>query len=122
MLGSILLYTAVGEVVGPHRGTVNPALSYVLTTIGVAIVGMIFVVRRTLVFRSAERLASDPDDSLSLDHWKTGYLATYALCEALALFGLVMRFMGADFQQSMQFYLGGLILLAFFGPRRPVAS
>jgi F0F1-type ATP synthase membrane subunit c/vacuolar-type H+-ATPase subunit K len=121
MLGSILLYVAVGELAGPRAGAVNPALTYLLTTAGVAIVGMIFIVRRTLVFRSVESLASNPDDSLSLNHWKTGYLATYALCEALALFGLVLRFTGSSLQQSLPFYLGGLILLAFFVPRQPVA-
>lgn len=122
MLGSILLYAAVGEIVRPGARAVNPALSYAFSTAAVAIVGMIFVVRRTLVFRSAESLALHPDDPLTLNHWKTGYLATYAFCEALALFGLVLRFMGCTFQQSAPFYLSGLILLAFFGPRRPVAS
>lgn len=122
MLGSILLYAAVGEIVQPGSRAVNPALSYAFSTAAVAIVGMIFVVRRTLVFRSAESLAVHPDDPLTLNHWKTGYLATYAFCEALALFGLILRFMGSNFQQSAPFYLGGLILLAFFGPRRPVAS
>lgn len=122
MLGSILLCAALGEIIGSRPRGVNPALSYMLSTAAVAIVGMIFVVRRTLVFRSAESLALHPDDPLTLNHWKTGYIATYALCEALGLFGLILRFMGSNFQQSALFYLGGLILLAFFGPRRPVAS
>jgi hypothetical protein len=122
MLGSILLYAALGEIMGSQPRGVNPALSYMLSTAAVAIIGMIFVVRRTLVFRSAESLALHPDDPLILNHWKTGYIATYALCEALGLFGLILRFMGSNFQQSALFYLGGLILLAFFGPRRPVAS
>jgi hypothetical protein len=77
---------------------VDPSISYVFSTLGVAIVGMIFVVRRTLVLRSAESLASHPDDALALGHWKSGYLATYALSEALALFGLILRFMGCNFR------------------------
>ena len=121
MLGSILLYAALAELISPRARAVNPALSYMFSTAAVAIVGIIFVLRRTLVFRSAESLALHPDDSLSLTHWKTGYIATYAFCEALALFGLVLRFMGCTLQQSAPFYLGGLILLAFFAPRRPAA-
>ena len=74
-------------------------------------VGVIFVVRRTLVFRSAERLAVRPDDSLTLSHWRTGYIVTYALCEGLALFGLILRFVGCSFQQSLPFYIGGFVLL-----------
>ena len=119
MLGSILLYAVVGEVVGPGTRAANASLSYALTTAAVAIVGAIFVVRRTLVLRSAQNLASHPEDSLTLNHWKSGYIATYALCEVLALFGLVLRFTGANFQQSLPYYIGGFVLLFFFGPREP---
>ncbi len=121
MLGSILLYAVVGEVVGSGARAADPSLNYVFSTAGVAIVGVIFVVRRTLVLRAAESLASHPDDLLSLNHWKSGYLATYGLCEALALFGLVLRFMGFDFQQSLPFYIGGFVMLSFFGPREPAS-
>jgi cytochrome b561 len=110
MLGSILLYAVVGEVLGRGARAIDPSLSYFFTTIGVAIVGMIFVVRRTLVLRSAENLAAHPDDSLTLRHWKSGYITTYALCEALGLFGLILRFMGCSVQQSLPF---------FFGPQEP---
>lgn len=119
MLLSILLYVAVGEVLGPRIRHVDPALSYVFTTLAVGIVGTIFVVRRTLVFRAASTLAVQPDDNISLSQWKTGYFATYALCEALALFGLVLRFRGSELQQSLLFYIGGFVLLFFFRPRQP---
>ncbi len=122
MLISIVLCAFVGEAVGRAPEGGNPSLSYAFTTIGVAIVGMIFVVRRTLVLRSAESLAARPDDPVSLQHWKSGYIATYALCEALALFGLVLRCTGFNFQQSLPFYVGGFVLLFFFGPREPVTS
>jgi F0F1-type ATP synthase membrane subunit c/vacuolar-type H+-ATPase subunit K len=122
MLASILLYGYIGELAGGSVHAVDPTVSYVFTTLGVAIVGAIFVVRRTLVFRAAESLATDPDDSLSLGQWRTGYFATYALCEALALFGLFLRFLGGGFQQSVPYYIGGFVLLFFFRPRQPVAA
>jgi len=122
MLASILLYGILGELVAPGSRAVNPTLSYLFTTAGVAIVGVIFVVRRTLVLRAAESLAAHPDDGLSLGHWRTGYLATYALCEMLALFGLILRFLGSNLQQSLPFYFGGFVLLFFFRPRQPVSA
>jgi hypothetical protein len=122
MLGSILLYAAVGELLGSTARAANPSLSYFFTTAAVAIVGAIFVVRRTLVLRSAESLLSQPEDTLTLSHWKSGYIATYALCEALALFGLVLRLTGSNFQQSLTYYIGGFVLLFFFGPRQPAAA
>ena len=122
MLVSILLYAVVGEAVGLQARAADPALQYVFSTVGVAIVGVIFVVRRTLVLRSAENLAAHPEDSLTLNHWRSGYIVTYALCEVLALFGLVLRFTGFKFEQSLPFYLGGFVLLLFFGPREPVSA
>src|ERR1019366_5008313 len=119
MLASIVLYGIVGEVVGPAARGVDATLSYLFATLSVAIVGVIFVVRRTLVLRAAESLATRPEDSLSLNHWRTGYIATYALCEALALFGLIQRFLGCTLQQSALYYLGGFVLLFFFRPRQP---
>lgn len=122
MLGSVLLYAAVGEFLGSKARAANPSLSYFFTTAGVAIVGAIFVVRRTLVLRSAEELVSHPDDSLTLNHWKSGYIATYALCEALALFGLVLQFTGCSLLQAAPYYIASFILLFFFGPRQPAAA
>jgi hypothetical protein len=119
MLASILLYVVIGETVGPHARHVEPALSYVFSTLAVGIVGTIFVVRRTLVLRAAAALVQHPEDNVSLAHWRTGYIVTYALCEALTLFGLVLRFQGAEMQQSLLFYISGFVLLFFFRPRPP---
>lgn len=122
MLGSILVCAVLGELFGPRAHGVDPALSYLFSTLAVGIVGTIFVVRRTLVQRAAVSLAAHPDDVVSLDHWKSGYLVTYVLCEALALFGLVLRFRGSQMEQSMLFYVGGFVLLAFFRPSVPAAD
>jgi F0F1-type ATP synthase membrane subunit c/vacuolar-type H+-ATPase subunit K len=122
MMGSVVLYAIAGEFLAPRARGVDPSLSYIFSTLAVGIVGTIFVVRRTLVQRAAASLATHPDDSLSLNHWRTGYLTTYALCEALALFGLVLRFRGSPMQQSLLFYIGGFVLLFFFRPSEPTAA
>jgi hypothetical protein len=122
MMGSIVAYAIAGEIVGSAHRPANPALDYAFTTMSVLIVGVIFVVRRTLVLPSADNLAAHPDDALALNHWKSGYLATYVLCETLAVFGLVLRFSGGNMQQSLPFYVGGFVLLLFFAPRPPSKS
>jgi hypothetical protein len=122
LLASILLYAIAGELFGPPVRGADPTLSYIFSTLAVGIVGTIFVVRRTLVQRAAETLAAHPDDILSLDHWKSGYLTTYALCEALAIFGLVLRFRGCQMEQSLLFYIGGFVLIFFFRAKPPVAT
>lgn len=122
MLASIVLYAIVGQFLGPVSRGVDTTLSYLFATLSVAIVGAIFVVRRTLVLRAGETLASRPDDRLSLNHWRTGYIATYVLCESLALFGLILRFRGSPVEASVYYYLGGFILLLLFWPRKPAAA
>ncbi len=119
MLASIALYAAVGQLAPPIARALDPAMSYLFATLGVAIVGIIFVVRRTLVFRAESSLATQPDEPLSLNQWRTGYIATYALCESLAVFGLILKFMGGGLQASIPYYLSGFILLFFFRPQQP---
>ena len=72
MLGSILLCVIVGEVLGPRARAVDSSLSYIFSTLAVGVVGVIFVIRRTLVLRAGASLAAHPDDLLSLNQWKTG--------------------------------------------------
>ncbi|HZQ93740.1 MAG TPA: hypothetical protein VFA67_01945 [Candidatus Sulfotelmatobacter sp.] len=119
MLASVILYAAVGELVRPPLSAVSPSLSYMFTTLAVALIGVIFVVRRTLVARPGATLAAQPEDQLCLNQWRTGYIVTYVLCEALALMGLVQRFLGSSLQQSATYYFGGFILILFFWPRQP---
>src|ERR1700722_1538581 len=58
MLASILLYEIAGEVLGPRAHMVDSSLSSIFSTLSVGVVGTIFVVRRTLVFGAATRLAA----------------------------------------------------------------
>jgi len=119
MLGSVVLYVAVGEFVASPTVRIDQTLSYIFSSLAVGVVGTIFVVRRTLVLPAALSLAVRPEDAVSLTHWKTGYIATYVLCEALALFGLVLRIRGSAVQHSLLFYISGFVLLLFFRPRSP---
>lgn len=122
MLGSMVVCAVIGEVLGPRVSAVDPSISYAFSIAAVAMVGVILVVRRTLVLRSAEGLAAHPDDAITLRHWRSNYFATYALCECLALFGVTLRFLGFNFQQSLLFYVGGFVLLLIFGPKEPIRS
>lgn len=122
LLGSMVLYVILGTIVHPIQRNIDPTLSYIFTTLAVAVIGVIFVVRRTLVFRAESSLANEPNEVVSLSQWRTGYIVTYALCEALALFGLMQRFLGARVEQSVPYYLGAFVLLLFFRPRQPARA
>lgn len=119
MLASIVLYVVVAEKI-PHPHIVpNATMFYAISFVSISIVGAILVVRRTLVLPSEVLLQQKPENSVSLARWKSGYIVTYALCEALALFGFVLQFVGFELGHVWPFYFGGFILILFFGPRVP---
>jgi hypothetical protein len=118
MLSAIVIYVLVGELVGSSRSA-DPITYYVLSLATITIVGVILVVRRTLVRQSESMLAIRPGDALTLNRWRAGYIMTYALSEAIALFGLILRILGFSLSQVLSFYVAGFAMLLFFGPRRP---
>src|SRR5713226_738719 len=85
----------------------------------ISVVGAILVVRKTMVLQSEAELREKPGDPVMLSRWKTGYFVTYALCEALALFGLVLRILGFTLTQVWPYYAGSFVLLLLFWPRAP---
>lgn len=119
MLTSIVLYVVVGEKLVLHAPTPNLTIFYAISFASISTVGAIFVVRRTLVMQSEGVLRDRPDDVVNLGRWRAGHIVTFALCEALALLGLVLRLMGFGLAQVWPFYLGGFVLMLFFGPRSP---
>ena len=122
MSGAIAVFIVVGEAIGSVSHVSNMTMFYVLSMVTVTIVGVILVVRRTLITQSANTLASHPSDAATLGRWRIGYVMTYALSEAIALFGVVLRLTGFTFSQVVPFYAAGFILLIFFGPRNPLGA
>ena len=122
MLVSIALYVFVGEEAAGRAAAPNPTMFYAISFDSISLVGVIFVVRRTLVFQSEVQLRQTPDDGVLLARWRSGYICTYALCEALALFGLVLRVVGFTLAQVWPYYVGGFALMLICAPRRPLAE
>jgi F0F1-type ATP synthase membrane subunit c/vacuolar-type H+-ATPase subunit K len=118
MLVSIVLYVAVGELIG-RTAAANNALFYTLSLASISTLGAALVVRRTLVLPAEALLREKPTDPLVQARWRTAYIFLYALCEALALFGLILRIAGFTLVHVWGFYLGGFLLLLLFSPRVP---
>jgi len=122
LLFSIVMYVLIGERVGPHRTALDPTIFRAIAFVAVATVGMIFAVRRMIVLRAAQTLAGQPADNAANLRWRGGYIVTFALCEAIALYGFVLRMQGFSLSQVAPFYFGGLLLMVYFGPRRPASN
>ena len=118
MLVSIALYVAVGELIG-RTAAANDVLFHTLSLASFSTLGAALVVRRTLVLPAEALLREKPTDPLVQARWRTAYIFLYALCEALALFGLILRIAGFTLVHVWGFYLGGFLLLLLFSPRVP---
>ena len=119
MLVSVLLYVAVGEFAA--RTPAAPPdllLFYVLTFVAVIMVAVIMVVRRLFIKPALDALGTQDTDLAIVNRWRTGYIVSYALSEAVALYGLVLRFLGFTLSQVAPFYVAGIILLLLLSPRR----
>lgn len=117
---SIVLYALMGEYVArPLAHPPDAMLFYALTGLAVVMVVLIAVVRRLAVVRAEEILSSRPADAAALGRWRAGYLVTYVLCEAVGLYGLVLRFLGFTLAQVAPFYVASIALMLFFSPRPP---
>ena len=116
MLVCVGIYVIVGETVHT-RVSANPTLVYALSVVSISVVGALFIVRRTMVAQSEIQLRNRPDDAVLVSRWRAGYIVTFALCELLALFGLVLRLVGFPISQVWPYYGGGFVLLLLFWPR-----
>ena len=117
LLLTVVLYAVIGEMLSRNRHRLAPTtLFHVFSLISISLVGATVVVRRTLIVPS-EAALEQKQDSLAFSRWRTGYIALYALCEMLGLFGLVLRLAGFTLANVWGFYLGGIVLLLLYSPR-----
>ena len=120
LLVSIALYVFIGErIERSTQSTPDRNVYFAITLFAITTVGMTFAVWRLFVLRSEVILADQPEDTAALKRWRTGYIITYTLCETVALFGFVLRFMGFTLSEVAPFYVVGFALMLLFSPRRP---
>lgn len=118
MLISIGLYAFIAQGYGPAPKPVAPISAITMAALAVSTIGAVLVVRRILVKPAEAELSKNFADTGAQNRWRMGYIATYALSEAVALYGVVLRFIGFSFSQVIPFFVAGFILMLFFGPRR----
>jgi len=91
----------------------NPVngLFQALSVISLGLVGATLLVRQTLVRPSEVVLTGKPDDAAAAARWKACCTFLYLMCEALGLFGVILRLDGFPLANIWGFYLGSGALL-----------
>ena len=119
MLASVVFYAIIATLI-PASGEPNPIAFYAFTAIAITEVAAIFVMRRALVSPAQMGAMPQLDETKVSMKPRTALLVIYCLSEAVALYGLVLHFLGFSLSQVAPFFVAGLVLLFFFEPRRVV--
>ena len=119
LLATIVLYAAIAERFGPASRAQAPLVFYAITAVVISLIATLFAMRRGRLAKLEKILSCNQEDVAVLKPWRATYLLIFMACEAIALYGVVLRFMGFTFTQVVPFYLAGFVLMLYFAPRRP---
>jgi len=119
MVGSLVIYALLGEWLAHAPGSPKPVVFYAIAIVGITMIALIFPVRRATITLAAATLAANPDDRVAMTRWRMGHLLTFAMCEAVGLYGLVLRFMGFPLSRTWFFYVAAILLMLYFAPQSP---
>jgi hypothetical protein len=78
--------------------------------------------RRKRLIPALDKLRQNPNDSSALKQWRGSITVNLSLTEAIALYGFMLRFMGASRRVSLPFFAGALILMLVLRPQLDLAG
>jgi hypothetical protein len=119
LLASIVPYAVIAERYGPAPKAQAPLVFYAITAVAISLIATILFIRRGRLAKLDKILPSNQEDIAALKLWRATCLLIFMACEAIALYGLVLRFLGFTFLQGAPFYMAGFVLMLYFAPRRP---
>lgn len=118
MLLSIGIYGLIVKQL-PSTAHANPIVYPVIALLAVWALAATLLFRRKLVKSSEKSLAVSPEDTVALRRWQTGYVIIYAFSEAVALYGLLLHFLGFSPVQIAPFFAAGIVPILVFAPKMP---
>lgn len=118
MLLSIVFY-AFMSLRAPLRPAPQPVVLYGVAAVCVADLGVILVLRSKLLPHPRPISSTEPDPRILIANWRRACIVTWAFSEAIALFGIVLRYMGFPMRQAALFFVAGFLLMLLFAPTRP---
>lgn len=114
-----IAYVALPEFIAVQSRELNPVIFPVLVAQGLVILTVVVFLRKLLIGRAVEALLTNAEDRTAILKWRSGQIATAALCESIVLLGLVARFIGGTRPQSATLYVLGLGAMIVFWPKAP---
>lgn len=119
VLLSILIYGFMIKQFPIQHAKPNPIIYVAIAVLSLSIIRSLFFFRKKLVKPSEHVLTVDATDAVAVRRWQTGQLFTYSFAEAIALYGMLLHFLGFTPVQVVPFLVVGFLLIVFFPPRLP---
>jgi hypothetical protein len=122
MLASLLIFPAVPEISVQRAPHPSVRFVQVITGLSVLVTVSWLVLRRKYLGRSVTLLRSNPENIEAIKRWRTGHILSFTLSEAVALYGVNLRYLGSSFREVIPFYAAGFVLMLWSWPRTVEAS
>jgi hypothetical protein len=119
LLVSIPLYFVLPELLSPKGSGDLRLMRGLLSAMALLSAGFAVVFRKRVLEPAADSLRLRPEDAAALVRWRAAHIISFALCESVALFGLVLRFLGATTFEAAPFFAVAFVLMLAFRPSAP---
>jgi hypothetical protein len=103
----------------PLRPTPQPILFNVIAVVAVVEATVAFFLRNKLIRDAESTWRENPNSKPGLARWFTANIVPWAMCLSIAIYGIVLRYLGYSFRSVAPFFFAGALLMFFFPPRRP---
>jgi hypothetical protein len=120
MIASIPVLVCLPELSGAPIRRQSRFFLQAISGMSILCAGGWLVLRRKYVVEGTRQLSNDRSDSRALRRWQTGQIISFAMSEAIAMYGLNLRYRGLTFSEAATFYIAGLLLMIFSFPRSPI--
>ncbi len=101
----------------PSHTPPNPTMLVVLVALACVDIVALLILRQILVIRPEQQLLLNAADVKALATWKAGHIVMYAMALSVAIYGLLLHFLGFPIRQVIPFFAVAILLLALLPPR-----
>jgi hypothetical protein len=101
---------------------VAPMIPLVIAGISATDVWIASRLRARLIPPSIDALEKDPEDRMALQNWRKGCIISFTHAMTLALFGLVIKFLGESWVIAGPFFGVAVLLLMIWRPKLEISS
>ena len=119
MLVSILIYVFLIWRIPARSHPQNSTIYAALTVLALSSVVVLFALRRFFAARLLAALSANLEDTAALVQWRASYVISYAVSESIAIYGLLLHFLGFSMKQVAPFLIAGFLLILFLAPSLP---